>query len=82
MRGISMGVSGATEGRLSKGAILREACRRLDVEPKDAIAVGDSSSDLPMFEVAGTSILLNEKPVCEATATLPPGELSSLTRYL
>ncbi|MFH2202868.1 MAG: HAD-IB family phosphatase, partial [Elusimicrobiota bacterium] len=82
MRGIRMGVSGVTEGKLSKGAILRDACYRLGIDPAETLAVGDSTSDLPMFEAAGTSILLNDKPVCAATATLPPGELLSIARYL
>ena len=43
---------------VNKGSGLREAMRMLAIESKDIIAIGDSVTDVPMFEVAKTSIAL------------------------
>jgi len=39
-----------------KGSALRFVLDRLGIDAADAVAIGDSVNDLPMFEVAGTSI--------------------------
>ncbi len=56
---------------VNKGSGLREAMRMLAVESKDIIAIGDSVTDVPMFEVAETSIALgNASEHVRAKATM------------
>ncbi len=56
---------------VDKGSGLREAMRMLAVEPKDLIAIGDSATDVPMFEVAKTSVALgNASEYVREKATL------------
>ncbi|MGB2447405.1 MAG: HAD hydrolase family protein, partial [Candidatus Poseidoniaceae archaeon] len=49
-----------------KGALVRMLRRRLDVDPKNVIAVGDSAGDIGMFEEAAHAICFNpwdERPL-------------------
>ena len=41
---------------VSKGEALRELCNRLDVNPDEVIAIGDSENDLSMFKFAGLGV--------------------------
>ena len=52
-----------------KAAFVEEVCARRGVSASDAAAVGDSRSDLPMFERVGFSIALNADPAARAAAT-------------
>ncbi len=40
---------------LSKGAALRTACSPLEIDPTNAVAIGDSENDVSMFELADRS---------------------------
>lgn len=44
--------------KTSKGMGLMKLCEHLDVSPHYAVAIGDGSNDVPMFEVAGVSIAM------------------------
>jgi hypothetical protein len=59
-----------------KGRALATVCRMLHVDPRDAIAIGDSESDITMFQVAGTSVAVaNATPdVRTAATTVAPFE--------
>lgn len=45
-------------GGIDKGAGFEEVMKRLSIESKDVIAIGDSATDIPLFKVAKTSIAL------------------------
>ena len=52
-----------------KGTALRLVLERLGIAPEQAVAIGDNANDIPMFEVAGTSIAMgNARPVIKAQA--------------
>jgi hypothetical protein len=53
-----------------KGEALTTVCRALDVDMRDALAIGDSESDTTMFRVVGTSVAVaNASPDVRAAAT-------------
>lgn len=43
---------------VTKGAALERACDILDIDPAEAVAIGDSENDVSMFELAGRSVAL------------------------
>ncbi len=45
-----------------KRRMLLETCRRLQISPSQAIAVGDGANDLPMMGKAGLSVAYHAKP--------------------
>jgi phosphoserine phosphatase len=46
----------------SKAACLSDFCRRKNINPDECVAVGDGSTDIPVFEYCGKSIALNASP--------------------
>ncbi|HEX7686205.1 MAG TPA: phosphoserine phosphatase SerB [Burkholderiaceae bacterium] len=53
-----------------KRRTMLQVCAELGCAPRQAIAVGDGSNDLPMMEAAGLSIAYHAKPVVRAKAML------------
>lgn len=52
-----------------KGTALRLVLERLEIAPEQAVAIGDNANDIPMFEVAGTSIAMgNALPAIQSQA--------------
>ena len=51
-----------TAAGVDKGRALRVVCEHLGVPPDEALAVGDAAPDVPMFEVAGTSVAMGNAP--------------------
>lgn len=47
---------------VNKGATILELLARLEIDPADAIAVGDNWNDVEMFEVCGLSIAMGNAP--------------------
>jgi phosphoserine phosphatase len=47
-----------------------QACARLGIDPKQAIAVGDGANDLPMMNAVGLSIAFHAKPAVQMQAML------------
>ena len=45
-----------------KGAALQCVCEHLGVAPEDAMAVGDTAQDVPMFEAAGIGVAMGNAP--------------------
>lgn len=43
---------------IDKGSGLLALCRHLGIEPAEAVAIGDSEVDIPMFRIAGTSVAM------------------------
>ena len=55
---------------VNKGTALLALCRATGIDPTDAVAIGDSEVDVPMFQVAGHSIAMaNATPEVQAAAT-------------
>lgn len=67
-------LTGRVLGEIVDGAVkarhLADACKRLGIEPRRAIAMGDGSNDLPMMAIAGLSVAFRAKPVVRAGATV------------
>jgi phosphoserine phosphatase len=53
-----------------KRRALLQACARLGIDPRRAIAVGDGANDLPMMGAAGLSIAFHAKPAVRAQAAI------------
>jgi len=47
-----------TNSRVNKGRGLKVALRRLELKPSEVVAIGDSDTDIPMFQLCGSSIAL------------------------
>ncbi len=67
-------------GREAKLAALESEAARLDIDPGDALAVGDGANDLDMIRRAGLGVAFHAKPiVAEAAGTrIDHGDLRSL----
>lgn len=46
----------------NKGAGLKQLCRKLRLEPKNVMAIGDSDNDLRMIEFAGLGVAMGNAP--------------------
>lgn len=51
-----LGVDLVFQGREDKGVALKEACKQLDLEPKDCLYMGDDWPDLSAFALAGMKV--------------------------
>ncbi len=67
-------------GRAAKADALREIAARLELDPQDAIAVGDGANDLDMLQLAGMGVALHAKPAVAAKADIriDHGDLTAL----
>jgi phosphoserine phosphatase len=54
----------------AKARFVLQTCKRLGIDPSQAIALGDGSNDLPMMAVVGLSGAFRAKPVVRAGATI------------
>jgi len=54
----------------AKARFVLQACKRLGIDPSQAIALGDGSNDLPMMAAVGLSGAFRAKPVVRAGATI------------
>lgn len=76
-------VSGRFTGRVDrhfrpqdKVSFVAQHCRQLGIEMHQVVAVGDSRSDLPLFEAVGFSVALNATPDARAAASVAVDALS------
>jgi hypothetical protein len=55
-------------------------CRPAQLDPSDAIAVGDGANDLGMLELAGSGVALHAKPsvAAQADIRIDHGDLTAL----
>lgn len=64
-------LSGKLQGDIldpdSKLNFLNHHCKRLGIDPDDAIAMGDGANDLPMLTRAGLGVAYRPKPVLQET---------------
>lgn len=57
-----------------KCKMLLQTCEMLDIEPRQAIAMGDGANDLPMMGVAGLSVAYHAKPTVRDRAMVAINE--------
>jgi hypothetical protein len=58
------------EKGVDKGVGLLEALRILNLDPQETVAIGDSETDLPLFDLCGCSIALHHaEDILKARAT-------------
>jgi phosphoserine phosphatase len=67
-------------GKQAKVDALEEIAARLNLDPSDAIAVGDGANDLGMLERAGSGVALHAKPsvAAQADIRIDHGDLTAL----
>lgn len=67
-------------GKQAKVDALEEIAARLDLDPSDAIAVGDGANDLGMLFRAGSGVALHAKPsvAAQADIRIDHGDLTAL----
>ncbi len=83
--GVVTGEVEVTVGYMDKGRVFRDMLRVYGIEPREAIAVGDSMVDIPMFREAGYPIAYNpvgQDLVEEAKAAIASETLFLLTRLV
>ena len=51
-----------TRTGITKAVALKEAFELLEISPEEAVAIGDSSTDVPMFDICGYSIAVGNAP--------------------
>ncbi|PZO81507.1 MAG: phosphoserine phosphatase SerB [Mesorhizobium amorphae] len=67
-------------GRAAKAAALDAAVKRLGLDPKDTLAVGDGANDLDMIGAAGLGVAIHAKPAVAQAAPvrIDHGDLTAL----
>ena len=50
-----------TEKELNKASGLKVAFEQRGIDPKKVIAIGDASNDIPMFEMCGFAVAVNDE---------------------
>ena len=67
-----------------KRKMLLQICVQMDIEPSQAIAMGDGANDLPMMGVAGLSVAYHAKPKVreQAMVAIEEGGLDRLLEVL
>jgi phosphoserine phosphatase len=53
-----------------KAAFVRDLCSERGVAMRSVVAVGDSSSDIPLFKAVGYSVALNASPAAQEAASV------------
>ncbi len=71
-------------GSVRKITCLQDFCERNNIKPEECIAVGDGSTDIPIFEYCGKSISINSSPNVQkkATYTVDTDDLTDILKYI
>ena len=71
-------------GDEGKVGALKLFCAEEGIKPEECMAIGDGSTDIPLFKYCGASIGINcaEKVAREATFTLQTGDLMDILSYI
>ncbi len=62
-----------------KAAFVEQHCQRVGITMDEVVAIGDSRSDLPLFDAVGFSVALNATPHARSAATVAVDSPSFLT---
>lgn len=67
-----------------KIACLQDFCKNNNIKPEECIAVGDGSTDIPVFRYCGKSIAVNSSPEVRKTATyaIDTDDLTDILKYI
>ena len=74
-----------TANGVDKGSGLRALCRSLAIEPSEAVAIGDSEVDIPMFRVAGTAVVMSDGTdlaKSAASVTTSPADADGVAEFI
>lgn len=63
---------------------LQDFCKRYSIEPRECIAVGDGSTDIPIFKYCGKSIAINGSPSVQKKAmySIDTNDLADILKYI
>lgn len=70
---------------ISKGNAIKLLCKKLNIDLKDVICIGDSMNDLSMFEVAGKSVVMenaNDKVKAYADVITSSNDDDGVAKFL
>lgn len=67
-----------------KVSCLQDFCKNSGIQPEECIAVGDGSTDIPMFEYCGKSIAINSDPNVRKRAiyAVDTEDLADILKYI
>jgi phosphoserine phosphatase len=71
-------------GAEQKIECLQDFCKNNSIKPEECIAVGDGSTDIPIFEYCGKSIALNSSPEVRKSAmyAVDTDDLEDILKYI
>lgn len=71
-------------GDKGKISCLKEYCDKYEINPNNCIAIGDGTSDIPLFEYCGCSIAINYSKVTigKATHYIKTDDLSDILNFI
>ncbi len=63
---------------------LQDFCENNNIKPDECLAVGDGSTDIPIFQYSGKSIALNSSPKVQQSATyaIDTDDLTDILKYI
>lgn len=67
-----------------KISCLQDFCKNNSIKPEECIAVGDGSTDIPMFDYCGKSIAINSSPKVRKSAmySVDTDDLADILKYI
>ncbi len=71
-------------GAEQKISCLQHFCENNSIKPEECIAVGDGSTDIPLFEYCGKSIAINSSPEVKKSAiyAVDTDDLADILKYI
>lgn len=71
-------------GADQKITCLQDFCKSNNIKPEECIAVGDGSTDIPIFEYCGKSIAINSSPCIQKRAmyVIETDDLADILEYI
>ena len=71
-------------GAEEKISCLQDYCKKHNIKPEECIAVGDGSTDIPIFEYCGKSIAINSSPKVQKNAmyAVDTDDLTDVLTYI
>ena len=63
---------------------LQDFCKSNNIKPEECIAIGDGSTDIPIFEYCGMSIAINSSPIVQKRAmyAIDTDDLADMLKYI
>jgi len=71
-------------GAEQKISCLQDFCKNHSINPEECVAVGDGSTDIPIFEYCGKSIAINSSPKVRKSAmyAVDTDDLTDILKYI